>query len=205
VASGLLAPEHWAYAPAVLPDPSRRRARRLLDRAGFPDPDGDGPLPRLRIVYKTSNQPARRRLAEALQASLGEVGIALDVRTYEWGTLFADVRAGDFELVALTWVGVADPDLYRLAYHSALAPPAGFNRGRYASGVMDRLTDVARRTPVVAARRQLYGRVQRWAAHDLPALPLWWEDRVVAATGRLRDFVPTPSGDLAPLARARVE
>lgn len=204
-ASGLLTPEHWAYAPTPRPQPSLRRARRLLDRAGLTDPDGGGPAPRFRIVYKTSNQPARRRLAEALQADLLQVGIALDVRTYEWGTLFADVRSGNFEMVSMTWVGVADPDLYRLAYHSAMVPPAGFNRGRYASRAMDRLTDAGRRTLDRDARRAIYARVQRWAAHDLPVLPLWWEDRVVAATARLRDFAPRPSGDLGGLATAVLE
>ena len=201
-ASGLLTPEHWAYAPTPRAQRSLRRARRLLDRAGLRDPDGSGPLPRCRIVYKTSNQPARRRFAEALQAELGRVGIALDVRTFEWGTLFADVRSGNFEMAALTWVGVADPDLYRLAYHSAMVPPAGMNRGRYASRTMDRLTDAGRRTRDPTARRAIYARVQRWAAHDLPALPLWWEDRLVVATDRLQGFTPEPSGDLAGLARA---
>ena len=204
-ATGLLTPEHWAFAPASRHAPSRRRARRLLDRAGLVDPDGVGPGVRFRVVYKTSNQPARRRLAEALQSQLAGVGIALDVRTYEWGTLFADVRSGNFEMAAMTWVGVADPDLYRLAYHSAMVPPAGMNRGRYASRAMDRLTDAGRRTLDRAARHAVYARVQRWAAHDLPALPLWWEDRVVVTTDRLRDFTPHPSGDLASLARARLE
>jgi peptide/nickel transport system substrate-binding protein len=201
-ANGLLTPEHWAYAPTPRARRSLRRARRLLDRAGLEDPDGPGPLPRFRIVYKTSNQPARRRFAEALQAELGRVGIALDVRTFEWGTLFADVRNGNFEMAALTWVGVSDPDLYRLAYHSALVPPAGMNRGRYASRTMDRLTEAGRRTRDEGARRAIYARVQRWAAHDLPALPLWWEDRIVVASDRLQGFAPEPSGDLAGLARA---
>jgi peptide/nickel transport system substrate-binding protein len=204
-ATGLLAPEHWAFAPVPRDGPSLRRARRLLDRAGLVDPDGTGPRARLRIVYKTSNQPARRRLAEALQAQLARVGIALDVRTYEWGTLFADVRGGNFEMAAMTWVGVADPDLYRLAYHSTMVPPAGLNRGRYANRAMDRLTDAGRRTLDPAARRAIYARVQRWAAHDLPALPLWWEDRVVVTTDRLRGFTPHPSGDLAGLAGASLE
>ena len=109
VATGLLAPEHWAYAPLPVRGPDLARARRLLDRAGWPDPDGDGPAPRFRLVYKTSSIPVRRRLAEAIQAQLAAVGIAVDVRTYEWGTLYADVRAGDFELAAMSWVGVAIP------------------------------------------------------------------------------------------------
>jgi peptide/nickel transport system substrate-binding protein len=205
IASGLLTPEHWAFAPARIPPYDPARARRLLDRAGYPDPDGPGPLPRLRLVYKTSSQPGRRRLAEAIQSQLAEVGVALEIRTYEWGTLYADVRRGNFQLCALAWVGVGDPDLYHLALHSTMLPPAGYNRGGYASPVMDRLTTRGRRTLDPAARRVLYARVQRRAAQDLPVVPLWWEDRVVVQTTRLRGFEPSPAGDLFGLARSWME
>ena len=97
-------------------------------------------MPRFRLVYKTSTQPGARRLAETIQAELATVGIALDVRTYEWGTLYADVRSGNFQVCALAWVGVGDPDLYYLAFDSTMQPPAGYNRGGYANPVMDRLT-----------------------------------------------------------------
>jgi peptide/nickel transport system substrate-binding protein len=205
VATGLLAPEHWAYAPARLPGPDPARARRLLDRAGYPDPDSGGPEPRFRLVYKTSNQPGRRRLAEAIQAQLAAVGIALEVRTYEWGTLFADVRAGNFQLCTLAWVGVGDPDLYYLVFHSSMTPPAGYNRGAYSSPVMDRLTADGRHAADPEARRAAYARVQRRAAHDLPVLPLWWEDRIAVQTRRLRGFSPTPDGGLRGLAAAWME
>jgi peptide/nickel transport system substrate-binding protein len=204
-ATGLLAPEHWAYAPVAPARYDPGRARRLLDRAGYPDPDGPGPRPRFRLVYKTSNQLGQRRLAEAIQAALATVGIAVDVRSYEWGTLYADVRNGRFELCALTWVGVGDPDLYRLVLHSTMRPPAGYNRGGYASPVMDRLTERGMRTVAADARRPIYARIQRRAAHDLPVLPLWWEDRVVIASRRLHGFAPAPDGDLRSLARARVD
>ena len=204
-ATGLLAPEHWAYAPAPVHRHDPRRARRLLDRAGFPDPDGPGPLPRFRLVYKTSSQIGRRRLAEAIQAALADVGIALDVRTYEWGTLFADVRAGNFQLCSLAWVGVGDPDLYRLAFHSTMRPPEGYNRGAYTSPVMDRLTERGRDATDPDVRRAIYARVQRRAAHDLPVVPLWWEDRVVVRSRRLLGFEPSPTGDLRGLAWARMD
>jgi peptide/nickel transport system substrate-binding protein len=204
-ASGLLSPEHWAYAPVPAPRHDPARARRLLDRAGYPDPDGPGPEPRFRLLYKTSTQPGRRRLAEAIQAALARVGVALEVRTYEWATLYADVRSGNFQLSALAWVGVGDPDLYHLVLHSTMRPPSGYNRGAYASPVMDRLTTAGRRTLDPASRRRIYARVQRRAARDLPVVPLWWEDRVVIHTRRLRGFEPAPDGDLHGLARARME
>ena len=201
-ATGLLAPGHWAYAAAHTPRHAPGRARRLLDRAGLPDPDGPGPLPRFRLVYKTSNQLGRRRLAEAIQAALARIGIGVEVRSYEWGTLFADIRSGNFALAALTWVGVGDPDLYHLAFHSTMRPPDGYNRGAYASPVMDRLTERGRRTTDADARRRIYARIQRRAARDLPVIPLWWEDRVVVQDRRLRGFEPRPDGDLHSLARA---
>ncbi len=205
LATGLLAPEHWAYAPARPLRHDPRRARRLLDRAGLRDPDGPGPLPRFRLVYKTSNQPDRRRLAEAVQAALAAVGIGVDIRTYDWGTLYADVRSGNFELSALAWVGVGDPDLYYLAFHSTMRPPDGYNRGAYASAIVDRLTARGRRTLEVGTRRRIYARVQQRMAHDLPVIPLWWEDRVVVQSRRLHGFDPAPDGDLHSLAHAWME
>lgn len=204
-ATGLLAPEHWAYASTPPLRHDVRRARRLLDRAGYRDPDGPGPLPRFRLIYKASTQPGRRRLAEAIQADLAAIGIALDVRTYEWGTLYADVRRGNFELCALAWVGVGDPDLYYLTLHSRMRPPAGYNRGGYASAVMDRLTTRGRRTLDPERRRAIYARIQRRAARDLPVVPLWWEDRVVVQSTRLHGFEPTATGDLRGLAAAWME
>ncbi len=202
-ATGLLAPEHWAYAPAPAWRHDPARARRLLDRAGVRVPAPG--RPRLRLVYKTTAQSGRRRLAEAIQADLAAVGIALDLRLYEWGTLFADIRRGNFEVSSLAWVGVGDPDLYYLAFHSRMTPPAGYNRGAYASPVVDRLSVAARTTSDPDARRALYARIQRRLAHDLPVVPLWWEDRVVIASRRLAGFVSTPSGDLRGLADAWVD
>jgi peptide/nickel transport system substrate-binding protein len=205
LASGLLTPEHWAYADVPQHRPDPRRARRLLDRAGWPDPDGNGPRPRFRLIYKTSSVPVRRRLAEAIQAQLADVGIAVEVRSYEWGTLYADLRAGRFELAAMSWVGVSEPDLYFLWLHSSMIPPAGLNRGYWRNAVTDRLTAQGRAETDPARRRAVYGRLQRRAAHDLPAIPLWWEDRLVVHTQRLIGFEPTASGDLRGLAFARLQ
>lgn len=202
-ASGLLSPEHWAFVRLPTPPHRPAHARRLLDRAGFPDPPG--PAPRFRIVLKTSTQLGRRRLAEALQGALADVGVALDLRTYEWGTLYGDVRSGNFEATTLAWVGVADPDLYYLAFHSAMTPPAGYNRGYYRDPVLDRLLTAGRTTVDAAGRRRVYARIQRRLARTLPVIPLWWEDRVVVQSRRLRDFEPEPSGDLRGLSRARFE
>ena len=91
----------------------------LLDQAGYPDPDGDGAAPRFRLSYKTTTVELRRRIAEVLQEQLAQVGIGLEIRTYEWATFYSDIRRGNFELYSLAWVGIEDPDIYYLTCHSS--------------------------------------------------------------------------------------
>ena len=57
------------------------RARRLLDEAGYRDPDGSGPHPRLTLSLKISTNEETRLQATAIQHDLGGVGIDLDVRS----------------------------------------------------------------------------------------------------------------------------
>ncbi|MFN2426838.1 MAG: ABC transporter substrate-binding protein [Candidatus Binatia bacterium] len=203
-ASGLLPPHHAFHAAMPSRGFDPQRSRILLDRAGYKDPDGDGPLPRLRLRYTTSTVELRRRIAEVVAANLAEVGIEVSIESYEWGTFFADIGGGDYDLYSLAWIGIRDPDLYRVVFPSAMTPPAGSNRGFFANRRMDRLTERGRREADPARRRALYRRVQRVAARTLPYIPLWWPKNVVAMSSRLKNFTPHPAGDLGALTKSRV-
>jgi peptide/nickel transport system substrate-binding protein len=196
-ASGLLSPLNWAYESAVELWPhDPERAKRLLDDAGFPDPDGDGPLPRFKLSFKTTNIDLRQRIAEAFKEQLQAVGIELEIRSYEWGTFYSDVKKGNFHLFSLAWVGVMDPDIYYYIFHSASMPPDGDNRGHYANPELDRLLERGRRGVNIDERRAIYGEVQKIVARELPYIPLWWVKNVVVQQPSLRGFVPYPDGDL---------
>ena len=202
-ATGLLSPAHWAYEPSVKRwryDPET--AKRLLDQAGYTDPDGAGPLPRFKVSYKTTTLDLRRRMAEVLKEQLAQVGIELEVRTFEWGTFYADVKKGNFHLYSLAWVGIADPDVYFNLFHSTSAPPNGDNRDRYRNGEIDSLLEKARATLNLPERASLYGKVQQILALELPVIPLWWQKNVVVMQPHVRGFVPYPDGDLESLRRS---
>jgi peptide/nickel transport system substrate-binding protein len=202
VASGLLAPSHWAYSGDVPRYPyDRARAGALLAESGV---GADAAEALRRLSYKTSTVELRRRIAEAVQAQLGALSLLVDVRSYEWATFYADVRRGDFELYSLAWVGVGDPDVYYRIFHSRMVPPEGSNRAAYANPRMDALLEAARATLDHGERVRLYAEVQRLAADDLPVVPLWWADNVVVHSRRLRGFVPAPDGDLRWLAAAHL-
>ena len=146
----------------------------------------------------------RRRIAEVIAADLAEVGIELSIESYEWGTFFRDIATGNFDLYSLAWVGIRDADLYRVAMHSAMTPPAGSNRGFYVDARLDRLLESSRGEMDAAKRRVLVGRIQRRAARRLPYVSLWWPNNVVAMSARMEGFTPHPSGDLLGLTRARL-
>ena len=197
-AAGIVPPMSWAFEPDVVRlghDPARARA--LLDEAGFEDPDGDGPAPRLRLTLKTSTNEAYRLQAAVIQAQLARVGIALDLRSYELATLFADVVRGNVELYTLQYVGVTDPDMLRRAFHSSQVPPGGFNRGYYINPELDRLVDAATAALDPDERAAFYRAAQRVVAADAPYVSLWTKVNVAVFQADLRNVTLSPTADFA--------
>jgi len=206
VATGLLSPLNWAYEGAIEHwsyDPEK--AKRLLDEAGFPDPDGDGPLFRFKLSFKTSNLDLPKRIAEAIKEQLQRVGIELELRSYEWGTFFSDIKKGNFHLYSLAWVGIIDPDIYYQIFHSASTPPNGDNRGHYSNVKVDRLLEIGRTITNPKQRKVIYSEVQKILAEDLPYVPLWWWKNVVVKRASLQAFIPYPDGDLISLKNVYVQ
>lgn len=197
-AVGIVPPASWAFERDVFQfrfDPAR--ARQLLDEAGYPDPDGPGPAPRLQLTLKVSTNEFFRLQAAVIQADLAAVGIALDVRSYEFATLYADVLRGNFQLFTLQWVGVSDPDMLRRVFHSAQMPPVGFNRGFYSNPDVDRLIDRATAATDDGVRRELYGEAQRRIADDAPYISLWYKTNVAVAQPDLDGVRLTPLAELS--------
>lgn len=192
-AIGIVPPMSWAHnAEAFRFTRDLDRARALLDEAGYPDPDGAGPLPRLRLSLKTSTAEAYRLQAAVIQQQLSEVGIALDLRSYEFATLFADVIRGNVQLYTLQWVGVTDPDMLRRVFHSSQVPPAGFNRGYYSNPDVDRLIEAATASLSETERAALYADAQALIARDAPYISLWYKTNIAVAQPHLTGLRLSP-------------
>jgi peptide/nickel transport system substrate-binding protein len=186
----------WAHADdAVMFTRDLARAKALLDEAGYRDPDGDGPAPRLNLTLKTSTAEASRLQAAVIQQQLAEAGVAVDLRSYEFATLMSDVARGNVQLYLLQFVGVTDPDMLRRLFHSAQIPPEGFNRGHYRNPEVDRLIDAASVALDRDERREHYMAAQRLVALDVPVISLWAKTNVVVAQARLTGITLSPTAD----------
>ena len=202
-AESLLPQGHWAWAdtgPHFGFDPAR--GAKLLEEAGYhAGPDGV----RLRLTMKTSSAEDVRLLSAVLQQQLARVGIALDLRSFEFATFYSDVTRGAFQLYSLRWIGGNEqPDIFTHAFSTERFSPKGANRGHYSNARLDGLLDDAMQSTDQQQRRSDYVEAQRILASDLPAINLWYRDTVVVHNKRLTHIVPTPSGSFAFLETAEL-
>jgi peptide/nickel transport system substrate-binding protein len=201
LANTLLPPGDWAAADeaelAQYPhDPARATA--LLESAGH-KAGGDGV--RLRLTLKISTGETTRLLAVVLQQQLRAAGIALNIRSAEFGTFYADVTRGAFQMYILKWVGSnEDPDIFRYMYSSQSFPPKGANRGHYVNPRVDTLlakaaSETGPPQEVQARRRAEYIEIQKIVADEVPSIPLWYPSNDVMHSKKLQGVVSQGDGN----------
>jgi len=188
LATVILPPEHYtnqtraATASALASyDYNPRLAKQLLVQAGVSLP--------LKLVYKTSTDAQRVRLAMIMQAQMQPAGIALEINSQDWGTFFEDIKHGNFQLYGLAWVGIKTPEIYAQALASQSVPPLGFNRGRYADQHLDQLL-----------QNEDWPAATAYMQQQLPYLPLWYEGQFAAMRHNITQYSPKPDGNWDDLA-----
>jgi peptide/nickel transport system substrate-binding protein len=206
LATGLLAPMHWAYEPDVPRWPhDPARAEALLDAAGLLR-GADGV--RAHLVYKTSSDAFRIAIAHLIARQLADVGLDVEVRAFEFATFFADIKRGNYELATMQTTPITEPDFYHFYFHSTHIPdahdPDGGNRWRYRNPEIDRLTEAGRREQDPTRRKAIYADVQRIIARDVPIVPLWHEDNVVLTNALVQGYAINAVAGFSGLAQASI-
>lgn len=193
-ADSVLPPEHWAYDSGLHPYPyDPTEARRLLDEAGYPMKNGS----RFHLVMKTSTQETSRLLAVIVQQQWREVGVDLELRSFEFGTFYSDIVRGAFQVYTLRWVGGAnqDPEIFEYVFDSKSFAPRRANRSYYTNPRVDAWIEEGRNTLDQEKRKAIYAGIQRQILHDAPYIDLWYFDNVLVHTSRVRGLQLDPSGN----------
>ena len=124
-AVAILPTSHWAFERGVrVYDHNPERAKQLLDEAGLPDPDGDGPQTRFEIRMMTSTTQLSRNIGAIMQDQFRRVGINLKLESFESATLFDRISKMQFDLYYLISIGAnQNPDIFQFVYHSRYQDP----------------------------------------------------------------------------------
>ena len=192
-AESVLPPQHWAYDPDVAEYPyNPALARKLLDEAGYPESNGI----RFHLTMKTSTEESTRLLAAVLQQQLREVGVALDIRSFEFATFYSDITKGAYQLHSLRWVGGnLDPDIFEYVFATKSFAPKRANRTFYSNAKVDALIEESHATLDQSQRKLLFDQIQQIVAEDLPYINLWYYDNVIVHTKRVRGIELNPAGN----------
>jgi peptide/nickel transport system substrate-binding protein len=202
LAHSILPEESWAYSPGTKYSYDPERAKKLLDEAGFRDPDGDGPQMRFPkpISFKFSSASTlANQYGNVIADQLKRVGIPVQIETAEANTLTEQLRAGQFQMTTANWVGGnQDPSFYNDLFATSRIPTGNLptlNRSRYSNPELDRIIEEALNTADQAKAKALYARVQDIVSRDVPLLPLWYLSNMVIARKNVGNIKVDASGD----------
>jgi peptide/nickel transport system substrate-binding protein len=189
-------------ASKVVYDPTQ--ARRLLQRAGWHDSDGDGILDKdgknLKLSITTSaGQLNRQRTELVLRDQYRQVGIDLEIRNYNGTVLYGTyedggiLKRGKFDIAMYAWLSSPEPATKEALYSSKNIPPRGQNYPRISNRALTRLLAEGSTEVDPAKRKEIYRRVSAILVEEVPVIPLFWYTSVDPCTDRLQNFRPNPT------------
>ena len=173
----------WAYNEELDPYPyDPAKAKSLIEEAGHA-----GAELTFYVTEGGSGMLDPVPMGAAIQADLAEVGLNVEIETYEWNTFLGKVNPGlegKADMAEMAWM-TNDPDtLPYLALRSDAFPDkGGFNSGYYSNPEVDKLLEAARRSTDQEERAELYKQMQAIVHDDAPwAFIANWKQNAVASS-----------------------
>jgi dipeptide transport system substrate-binding protein len=179
IAKNPIPPTMWSYNEAIEDDPyDPDAAKAMLEEAGVSDLS----MQVWAMPVQRPYNPNARRMAELIQADFAEVGVDVEIVSYEWGEYLELSKAEDRDgAVLLGWTGDnGDPDNF-LAVLLGCDAVGGANRAQWCNEEFDALVQKAKTLSDRDERTRLYEEAQvvfkregPWAtiAHSVVFMPM---------------------------------
>jgi len=181
--AGLLMPGMVGYSAAASPqntyDPEKAKA--LLKEAGVSLP--------VRGFFTTYNDTKDVNMAQFVAANLAAVGVELQARPLERGTLVQVRIQPTTPASVIGTILTTDPDPLLVSFISASSPPAGLNIARYSR--IDALYTQQRSALTPADRARAIMQAEQRLAEDVPGIELIQSQDLWLVNPRVQDFEPT--------------
>lgn len=194
VAKNPIPPTIWSYNDDIEGYPyDPDKARELLAEAGYPD--GFSTDLWAMPVARPYN-PNARRVAEIVQAQLADIGVEIEIVSYDWGTYLDKTDSGEHSMAMLGWTGDnGDPDnfIYLLLSADSAVPPA-MNISFWKNEEFTRLTREAKAVYDQDVRAELYKQAQVIFHEEAPWVPIAHSVVTVPVRTNVHGFVIYPTG-----------
>lgn len=197
-ANGPIPPGLWSHDPTLAPWPhDPAAAEAALDAAGWKKgADGIRKKGNDRLAFDMTfgaGSEIQRQILETTQQSFRKAGVEMRLQPIEWAAFSTRLDAGDYQAAAMAMNLDPNPDLTP-SWHSAQAPPNGFNYAFYANPKADALMAELRATFDRPRAKALYGELQRLIHDDEPCTFLLTVRAKWAVNRRVEDVRSSPLG-----------
>jgi dipeptide transport system substrate-binding protein len=193
IAKNPIPPSMWSYDQAVADyDYNPERARRMLDEAGYAD---GFDMSIWTMSAQRSYNPNAKKMAELIQQDLKNIGVTVEISTYEFGTFLAKTRNGEHHAALMGWTSDnGDPDNFFTPLLSCSATLSGTNSAFWCDPAFSRLVHEARSQSDIRKRQQIYHQVQRAFKLASPWVPIAHATQHIIINPRVQNFEIYPSG-----------
>lgn len=188
-AKNIMPPSIWGHNDDIEDyEYNPKKAKQLLEEAGYPN---GFKMKLWAMPVPRPYMPQPKLIAQAIQQFLAEVGIEVEIVSYDWGTYLSKVRAGEAESYLLGWVGDnGDPDNFLYV----LLDPSNTNGSLYQNEEIHELLMQAQVTFDQEERAAIYQKVQEIAHKDAPNVNLVHSTPPIGLNDAVMGYLPSPFG-----------
>ncbi|MCL1093203.1 ABC transporter substrate-binding protein [Shewanella kaireitica] len=194
-ATGMLPPQSWAYSyNKSRYDYNPQKAKALLKQAGIDKLNIDvWAMPVARIY-----NPNALKTAELIQADLANIGVTVNIVTYDWSVFNQKLSRRDYDSVLIGWnADNSDPDNFFSPMLSCDAQRSSSNRAQWCNAKMDGILAKAKATTNTAERKALYQQAEKLFREQLPMLPFAHATQLTIKQRNIKQTQLTPFGGIS--------
>ncbi|RHW75605.1 ABC transporter substrate-binding protein [Colwellia sp. RSH04] len=171
IANSIIPKSSWAYDDTIqAQEYNPIQAKALLEVAGFAQ---GFTMDIWAMPVQRSYNPNALTMAKLIQADLKEIGITVNIISYEWTTFLRKLAQGEHQSFLLGWYADhPDPDNFFSPMLSCSATETGNNRTFWCNKDYDELLQQALHTKNISKRKQYYAKAMTIINDELPLLPI---------------------------------
>ncbi|WP_028768233.1 ABC transporter substrate-binding protein [Shewanella fidelis] len=194
-ANGILPPQSWAYhynKSSYQYNPEKSRA--LLADAGIDDLTIDiWAMPVARIY-----NPNALKTAELIQADLANIGVNVNIITYDWSVFNQKLNRNDYDSVLIGWnADNSDPDNFFSPIMSCASRESSSNRAQWCSAEMDEILAKAKATTIESERKALYQQAEALFNEHVPMMTFAHATQLTFKSKAVKQTQLTPFGGIS--------